>query len=100
MKYKRFIYILVYLLIVGMFVRAFDVLNIKSKDENLMHVKNSLNLSVKECYAIEGNYPESLDYLRENYGVYINDEAYQIHYRYLGANLMPEIKVFEKGEKR
>lgn len=46
------------------------------------------------CYAVEGRYPESIEYLAQNYGLYMNNEKYVYHYRFLGDNLMPEIAVF------
>jgi len=48
-------------------------------------------------YAIEGHFPESLSYIVENFGVYIDDTRFIVHYEVLGANLLPIIKVFELG---
>lgn len=50
------------------------------------------------CYSIEGEYPPDLDYLKENYGVIINDDEYVVDYRYFGANIRPTVVVVEKTE--
>lgn len=48
------------------------------------------------CYSIEGEYPPSLDYLKENYGVIFDSDKYMVDYRYFGANIRPTIVVTEK----
>ena len=88
-----------FLLVIGVllmgFNNAFSVVN----DSDLSRVKQNIKDGIIECYAIEGKYPESIEYLKNNYGVYFNDESYQIHYRYLGINMMPEFDVFIKGDR-
>ena len=51
-----------------------------------------------ECYALEGFYPRTLDYLVENYGVTADDSRYVISYQYVASNLMPDITVLALGE--
>lgn len=46
-----------------------------------------------QCYAIEGRYPPSVDYLEENYGVSINRKKYNVFYNGFASNVMPEITV-------
>ena len=48
---------------------------------------------------IEGAYPESLDYLVENYGLAVNTEDYRIIYIPYAENLPPEIKVIYLKDK-
>ena len=52
-----------------------------------------------QCYAVEGRYPASVEYLKENYGLAVDDSRYVIHYQRLGANLLPEIAVFPIGDE-
>ena len=49
-----------------------------------------------QCYAIEGFYPQSLSYLEDKYGLYLDRGNYIIDYRFTGSNIMPDITVFEK----
>ncbi len=49
------------------------------------------------CYSIEGEYPATLEYLEENYGVRIDRERYAVDYSYFGANIRPTVTVAEKG---
>jgi hypothetical protein len=50
-----------------------------------------------QCYAIEARYPPSIQYLADNYGITLDTERYIYHYRATGANLLPEVEVFEKN---
>ena len=50
------------------------------------------------CYSIEGEYPPSLDYLTENYGVILDSDKYIVDYSYFGANIRPTVVVAEKTE--
>ena len=47
------------------------------------------------CYAVEGAYPEDLEYLRENYGLAYDDSRYFVTYDAFASNLVPEIFVTE-----
>ena len=61
-------------------------------------LKEAVDQAVISCYAIEGRYPESLDYLRENYGVQVDTEKYAVTYEVFADNVRPEVKVIRLGE--
>ena len=50
------------------------------------------------CYAVEGAYPEDLDYLRTNYGLAYDESRYYVTYDAFASNLVPEIFVVEVGD--
>ena len=47
------------------------------------------------CYAVEGAYPESLEYLRAHYGLAYDESRYFVRYDATGMTLVPEIYVVE-----
>ena len=55
--------------------------------------KSSCVRHSRRC-AIEGRYPSGVAYLKENYGLVVDEEKYVIHYQNMGDNLLPEIAVF------
>ena len=59
-------------------------------------LEEALHRDIVMCYAQEGRYPQSLDYLKEHYGLIYDEDKYMISYEVLGSNLMPDIKVMEK----
>ena len=67
-----------------------------SSNEDLKRVSDTINQLSLKCYSIEGKYPKDIEYLKENYGLLLNDEDYQVIYYYEGDNLQPRIEVFKK----
>ncbi|MCC8101228.1 MAG: hypothetical protein LIP11_02885 [Clostridiales bacterium] len=61
--------------------------------EQAKSLQTALTRSAVQCYATEGSYPESLDYLCEHYGITWDLEKYVVNYEILGSNLMPAITV-------
>lgn len=62
-------------------------------------IRDAVRARALQCYVIEGAYPESLDYLIENYGLAVNTEDYRIIYMPYAENLPPEIKVIYLKDK-
>lgn len=62
-------------------------------------IKDTVYARALQCYVIEGAYPESLDYLIENYGLAVNTDDYRIVYIPYAENLPPEIKVIYLKDK-
>ena len=59
--------------------------------------ENTVKEYAVQCYALEGSYPDSLDYLTENYTLTLDKDKFVYHYNYIGANMIPEITVFPKN---
>lgn len=51
-----------------------------------------------QCYAMEGHYPQNLEYLEEHYGLIWDKERFLVAIEVLGANMMPDITVAERGK--
>ena len=64
-----------------------------SRAEGLRILEDSLRRAVVMCYAIEGRYPESIEYVEEHFGVHIDRTRYAVHYRIFASNILPEITV-------
>ena len=81
------------LLIIAAAVFALHGANDKSSDDSIKAVRSAVYQAAKQCYVIEGAYPESLGYLTDNYGLAVNTKDYRIIYVAYAENLPPEIKV-------
>ncbi len=77
------------------FATAVDGLNTGRAEEDLRQLEETLRRGCVACYAAEGAYPTSLDYLKERYGVQIDEERYTVYYSAFAENLMPDITVLE-----
>ncbi len=62
----------------------------------VMSIEKTILERAVQCYAIEGAYPESLDYLEQNYGLQINRSDYFVTYEVFATNILPEVQVLEK----
>ncbi len=58
----------------------------------------AVNQAVVSCYAVEGRYPESLEYLEENYGIRVDREEYLVLYEVFADNVKPRFRVRRIGE--
>ena len=65
----------------------------RTSAESLLLAEQNLRRAAVQCYALEGAYPPSLDYLTAHYGVQIDERRYCVDYQYVASNLMPDITV-------
>ena len=77
------------------FAAAVNSLDGGREAESLEQLEQAVLRGCAACYASEGAYPASLDYLEEHYGVQIDRERYTVHYDIFAENLMPDITVME-----
>lgn len=68
-----------------------------NRNGQLSETKASVIKSVSLCYSIEGRYPPDIDYLKKNYGLYVNTDKYIIEYELIAENITPSVKVFFKN---
>ena len=63
-------------------------------------LENALRRASVTCYALEGRYPATLDYLTEYYGVVIDEGRFVVSYNVFARNVMPDIQVNPIGDDR
>ena len=83
------------LLIIGL---AIFNMSADSRTKGREQLEKTVRRSVMAYYAEEGVYPESIEELKERYGIQIDDERYAVYYDIFAANLMPDITVLERTE--
>lgn len=88
--------VIVFCAVVMWFLKAVDSADGATRAEQLEAVKRSVENGITLCYSIEGEYPESLGYLTENYGINYDSDRYIIHYDCFAANVRPSVTVVEK----
>ncbi len=62
-------------------------------------VRDAVKNAALTCYAVEGAYPDSVDYLREHYRLAYDEDRYLITYDAFASNMIPDIYVTERGAK-
>lgn len=67
------------------------------QDTALKSVREAVKSAALSCYAVEGAYPETLAYLKENYGLAYDAERFIVSYDAFSENVFPDIRVLERG---
>lgn len=85
---------LVFLIFLTYFYGQIGNISDKIKTGDARMVEDAIRNAAVTCYAIEGCYPESLEYIEEHYGVVIDRERYYVDYQAFFSNRMPQIAVY------
>ncbi len=85
-------------LLVGVFILILFLGGIQSVSDTTaakqqQSLETALSRSIAQCYAVEGMYPPSLNYIKEHYGLTYDESQFIIDYNPVGSNLMPEVMV-------
>ena len=80
-------------LILTAFLFGLSRLENGSSELQRQQLEDSIRRTCVACYATEGVYPPTLEYLEDHYGVQIDRSRYAVFYEIFAENLMPEITV-------
>ncbi len=92
----RFLLLVLVAVVVIFFLRSVTNLENGQAAEDKRQLEETLRRAVVACYAVEGAYPPTIEYLLDNYGITYNQEKYVIKYEYYGSNLIPDITVLDQ----
>ncbi|QAT42128.1 hypothetical protein EQM06_02160 [Aminipila luticellarii] len=94
MGMKRYMLsIAVFLCTVAVFLYSINAVSKRSEAEGAEALQQAIQRASVQCYAIEGRYPASVEYLTENYGIQIDRDKYAVFYEGFASNIMPDITV-------
>ena len=79
-----------------LFLTGLSNLDRDRSEEGRKQLEEALRRGAVACYAAEGIYPPDLEYLKEHYGVQVDEERYAVFYEVFASNLMPDITVLER----
>lgn len=89
----------VFLFIFGLFFQGILSVSDSTKKRQRESLENAITRSVTYCYTVEGAYPESLAYLKENYGLTYDEDLFFVDYRIIGSNILPDVTIIEREGK-
>jgi len=67
-----------------------------SSSEGVRILEDSIRRAIVMNYAIEGRYPESIEYIEQHFGIYIDRTSFVAHYRIFASNILPEVTVIPR----
>ena len=94
--YRYWITIFSIIIIFIFIVFGFRGIDESTRQQQRESLEKALNRGVLQCYAQEGRYPESLDYLVQNYHIIYDEEAFEIKYQTVASNIVPDVTIIEK----
>ena len=89
--------ILFFAALIAAFIFLVSNITNTNNGRELQIVRDAVKNAALTCYAVEGMYPDDISYLRQHYNLSYNEDLYVVYYRPLASNLMPSIKVVERG---
>ena len=97
-KNKKLMYVSLILVIALIFICLSNIDGFweGKQEKSTKSIEEAVKKMALECYALEGSFPPSVEYLKENYGLIVNNYAYFYHYQANGSNMPPDIRVMKK----
>lgn len=86
----------VFVIVMVLFVLGVTSVSSTADEKEMETIENAVAQSSVFCYGVEGAYPESIDYLKENYGLNYNEDKYIVEYEIFARNVRPQIRVMRK----
>lgn len=60
--------------------------------ESLKQLDTSIRKAMMTCYATEGVYPPTIQYLKDNYGVQVDETRFVVFYEVFWENMMRTLR--------
>jgi hypothetical protein len=91
---KRALQILFILIALTLTLVWTSSLSKQQKEQSLIQLSESIQMNLTLCYAQEGFYPASIDYLVTHYHLNYDEEIFYVYYKSFASNIRPDFKVF------
>lgn len=92
--------ILAFIVLFVLFLQGIGSVSESTLSKQQESLETALERSISHCYAVEGCYPPSLEYLKQHYGLLYDEDSFFIDYEYYGSNLLPEVTVLRRTVAR
>ena len=63
----------------------------ETSEKQTESLQMAISRGIARCYATEGHYPESLEYLKEHYSISFDEEDYFVDYQVLARTSSPTL---------
>jgi len=93
-KVSIIVILIVFSIVIGSIFISFDQKSVSKRQTK--YIEKSIISAIALCYALEGKYPDDIYYMRDNYGIQLDEQRYIYHYEKFASNIMPSLRVFVK----
>lgn len=87
--------ILGFVLIVLLFFAGVNRISGTSDTQAYESLQTAIHRNIVHCYAVEGQYPPSLEYMETHYGLSYDKSKYFIDYDIMASNIMPDVTIIK-----
>ncbi len=91
-----YIGIIVFIAVICVFLSAINYTADAATTRNEQALRNAISKDIVHCYAQNGYYPPSLDYIQKKYGLKYNTDEFFIDYQPTGSNMYPSVTIIRK----
>ena len=91
--FYRVISVAIFALIVAFFLMPVEYSGRSTIEKQQESLENAISRDIVQCYAIEGMYPPSLEYMEQHYGLTYDKNTFFVDYQPIAANLYPDYTV-------
>lgn len=91
--FYRIVSLTIFALIVVFFLMAVEYSGRSTIEKQQESLENAISRDIVQCYAIEGMYPPSLEYMEQHYGLTYDKNTFFVDYQPIAANLYPDYTV-------
>ena len=88
-----------FILLFIVFIKGIASVSETTIDKQKESLTTALNRSITQCYAVEGTYPPSLDYLKDHYGLMYDENLFYVDYNAIGSNIRPDVTVIRRSHR-
>lgn len=88
--------IIIFVIVIFSFSNGINSISDDVKQKEIELLERAINNAIVNCYAAEGYYPKDLDYIKQVYGVIVDEEKFFVNYELVGANIRPYINIIYK----
>lgn len=89
----RYIPLVIGLIVIIAFLIGVNYVGSSSIEKQQESLENAITRDIAQCYAVEGTYPPSLQYLKDHYGLTYNEDLFFVDYRSIGSNILPDVTI-------
>ena len=97
MSKRDIIKLIVIAAVIAMAVLLAGRMSSSQDNEETQIVENAVRNAAITCYAVEGAYPEDVEYLRQNYHLAYDEHRYFVTIESFAPNIFPSIYITQRG---
>ena len=79
--------------ILVLFLYGISYVSSSTGDRQEASLINAMERNIVHCYALEGFYPPSLNYIEEHYGLTYDETMFIVDYQPIGTNIYPDFTI-------